>query len=124
MAETETGHESADIAAIAAGATDSGSGAETAGAVAQVAISDIGMGTDTGDADITKPVSDTGSGADSGIVAVAVPTGDTGNGTEATRTGIDTAEGGTAAAELTGMQVPPTSDILVYVVPTAYRVPS
>ncbi|MFD9992136.1 hypothetical protein ACFWXT_29950, partial [Bacillus cereus] len=75
---------------------------------------------------IADPTPETGSGLDAMIVAVPIPTADTGGSADTGGPGVDGSDTGTgwdiAVAELVGITVPP--DMLVYVVPSAYRVPA
>jgi hypothetical protein len=124
MGETDIGDDSAEVAVIGARAPDTGSAAEVGTAQAQLGVSDTGAGTDTGAAVVQRALGETGVGADTVAVFVAVPTGDAAAATDTTGMGVEAsdAETGSEAAlsELAGILVSP--DILVYVVPPAYRV--
>jgi hypothetical protein len=124
MGETDIGDDSAEVAVIGAGAPDIGSAADAGTAQAHVGVSDTGAGTDTGAAVVQRALGETGAGTDTIAVSVAVPTGDAATATDTTGIGVEAsdAETGSEAAlsELAGILVPP--DVLVYLVPPAYRV--
>lgn len=125
LAQGDTGSAATESIGIGARSSDTGTASDAASATVQVSLGDTGAGADTAARVVDQLLSDTGAGSDSAVAAVGRILTDTGTGTEASGIVVRSTDTGggleTSVGELAGIQVAP--DLLVYVVPPAYRVP-